>query len=212
MSKYLDLLGKTFSKLTVIKISHRRSSSGGRFWICKCECGQEKETSSDRLVRGKTTSCGCLKNNNSQKRKHKPKPRLYRIWQGMKVRCANKNHKDYKYYGEKGISFCDSWSQYVNFEADMKSSYKDHLSLDRIDPLKNYSKENCRWIELKNQNKNKSNTKLIEIYGTKLTLLEAIDKYDINKLGYRQILQRLSLGYSPEQAFELKLYESRRKT
>ena len=29
--------------------------------------------------------------------------RLRRIWWGMKTRCYNKNDREYKYYGQRGI-------------------------------------------------------------------------------------------------------------
>ena len=37
------------------------------------------------------------------------KDRLYRIYRNMISRCYNKNAKDYKYYGGKGIHMCQSW-------------------------------------------------------------------------------------------------------
>lgn len=59
MRKVLDLTGKVFGRLTVINFSHIIKSKG-TFWNCRCSCGQLKTTTSNRLRRGQTASCGCL--------------------------------------------------------------------------------------------------------------------------------------------------------
>lgn len=55
-----SLKGRTFGKLTVL---YRRSQADRKFeytlWQCRCECGAEIRTNSERLLRGSTTSCGC---------------------------------------------------------------------------------------------------------------------------------------------------------
>ncbi len=85
--------------------------------------------------------------------------KLYNIWIGMKGRCYNPNHKDYKWYGGKGITICDEWLN--NFEAFQQWSYahgyKEGLSINRINSDNNYCSENCRWITLSEQQRNRSN-------------------------------------------------------
>ena len=58
--KFIDLTGKKFGKLTVIKRvgtnKHKRL-----LWFCKCDCGKTKVVQGDRLKNGKTKSCGCLR-------------------------------------------------------------------------------------------------------------------------------------------------------
>ena len=41
MAKYEDLTGKKFGRLTAIKKAPSRSNK--TYWLCKCECGNEKE-------------------------------------------------------------------------------------------------------------------------------------------------------------------------
>lgn len=41
MSKKIDLTGKVFGRLTVIKEAGRNNSS--LLWLCRCECGVEKK-------------------------------------------------------------------------------------------------------------------------------------------------------------------------
>lgn len=54
----IDLSGKVFGKLTVIKMSDKRSCNGGIYWHCKCECGREKDILSQSLRTGRSLSCG----------------------------------------------------------------------------------------------------------------------------------------------------------
>lgn len=87
----------------------------------------------------------------------------YRIYNGMKNRCLNKNDDNYKKYGAKGITICDRWlgiNGYSNFLADMGERPKGY-SLDRInnDLRENaYSKDNCRWATIHEQAANKINS------------------------------------------------------
>ena len=52
-----DLTGRTYGHLTVLK---RAQNRGGRTcWLCRCDCGREKEVTARDLKAGKVTSCGC---------------------------------------------------------------------------------------------------------------------------------------------------------
>lgn len=60
MPNALDLTGQKFGLLTAIK--KVKSRKGHTYWLCECECGQQKEIQTTHLTRGKTKSCGsCLK-------------------------------------------------------------------------------------------------------------------------------------------------------
>lgn len=52
-------VGDKFNYLTIIKESSRRAANGGKYWICKCDCGNIKEVRGDHLKSGHTKSCGC---------------------------------------------------------------------------------------------------------------------------------------------------------
>ena len=62
-TKRIDLTGKVFGKLTVIKSmpSRRSGESTLSSWLCKCECGNIVEVTGQNLRRGNTTSCGCTR-------------------------------------------------------------------------------------------------------------------------------------------------------
>lgn len=67
MPKLVDLTGKKFGRLTVIKreITDKKYTT----WLCKCDCGNEKVICSDNLIRGRTKSCGCLSAEEAKKRR-----------------------------------------------------------------------------------------------------------------------------------------------
>jgi hypothetical protein len=75
--------------------------------------------------------------------------RLYRIWNGMKQRC--KSHPD---YAGRGISVCERWLSFENFQEDMGPSHRPGLSIDRIDNAGNYEPSNCRWATAVEQRAN----------------------------------------------------------
>lgn len=59
----LDLTGKRFGKLTVLKeVSSIIKANGKnmRRWLCKCDCGNEIIVQHTYLTTGDTTSCGCI--------------------------------------------------------------------------------------------------------------------------------------------------------
>lgn len=56
-SKYTDLKGKEFGKLTV-RHENGRDRKGQILWACTCACGREKEVSTSDLNDGKVLSCG----------------------------------------------------------------------------------------------------------------------------------------------------------
>ena len=61
MGKILDLTNQRFGKLIVISRAEKpiNSKSTSVFWLCKCDCGNEKIISSNVLRSGKAKSCGC---------------------------------------------------------------------------------------------------------------------------------------------------------
>lgn len=60
-NRIIDLTNKVYGKLTVIKLDCIKS--GQPYWICKCECGNEKSIAGVSLREGNTNSCGCKQGN-----------------------------------------------------------------------------------------------------------------------------------------------------
>lgn len=183
-----DLIGKKFGKLTVIK---RVENDKGRNaqWLCKCECGNETLVRTERLKSGNTKSCGCLRGNINSSGRGWRRTRLYKILMAMKARCYNKNHKSFKDYGGRGIKICDEWlNDYVSFfNWSIENGYNDTLTIDRINNDSNYEPENCRWVPMKVQNRNKSNCHFITYENETHCLTEwsEILGIPIHKITYR---------------------------
>ena len=96
------------------------------------------------------------------------------IYNGMKRRCYDPKCNIYKYYGGRGIKVCDRWLGiygYTNFIEDM-GEIPTGKSLDRIDPNKWYSKDNCRWATPKEQANNRTSNRVIKYAGKSMTISE----------------------------------------
>lgn len=57
-----DIAGMKFGRLTAIKkVGTKGNGKGSKsIWLCRCDCGNEKEILRNSLVSGTTKSCGCL--------------------------------------------------------------------------------------------------------------------------------------------------------
>ena len=147
----LSLLGK------------ERKRAGKKEVWCRCVCGSKLWVNLSHLKSGHTKSCGCLSREKNIKRltthggsKHP----LYSRWIELISRCENENNTDYEDYGGRGVTVTPRWSDpetgFHNFLTDMELSWEEGLTIDRIDPNKGYSKENCRWITMAEQQRNKT--------------------------------------------------------
>lgn len=64
----------------------------------------------------------------------------------MMARCYNRNDKDFKHYGRRGISVCKRWHDIRNFIKDNDGKKLPGLSLDRTNNDGPYSPRNTRWV------------------------------------------------------------------
>jgi len=133
---------------------------------------------------------------NAQRKNHST---TYKAWANMRKRCNTPSCVQYKYYGGKGITICQTWNDFAVFLTDM-GQRPDGMTLDRIDASKGYFKANCRWANQTTQVRNRSNTRYIEAMGQKMTIAEWAEK---TGLTYYTILLRLRRGLTEHDAVTL---------
>lgn len=187
--KPTNIIGQRYGKLLVIGTAGK-GSDGRVQWDCLCECGKHVFVKYHDLKTGKVKSCGCLKAErvgNLNKIHGDSKSRLWFVWVAMRERCYNKNYNNYKNYGERGIKVCEEWNN--NFYSFREWAYMNgydenaeymKCTLDRIDVNGDYCPENCRWVSLIEQSRNKRNNHYVEINGETKILTDWIKEYKIN--------------------------------
>jgi len=94
--------------------------------------------------------------NNNYKHGYTKHP-LYIKWAHIKQRCTNPNDKRYKDYGDRGIQMCDEWLQNPKsfIEWGINNGWKKNLTIERIDNNSDYCPQNCCFILLEEQSKNR---------------------------------------------------------
>lgn len=162
----IDLTGQRFGRLVVVRRADPPFAKNGCVrWHCHCDCGNETDVVGYNLRRGRTASCGCL-----QKEEHgthgQSGSRLYSIWRNMHTRCENPHSPHYDCYGGRGITVCEEWYDLATFmQWAERTGYQEGLSIDRIDVNEGYNPVNCRWVTMREQQRNRRNNIKITYHG-----------------------------------------------
>lgn len=199
-----NLKDQVFNKLIVISDPIR--INGETYYDCKCLCGSDIIVRKHRtaLIRNNKCHCGCEKRG---VREGSSTERIYGIWSHMNYRCSEKaSTSDYRNYYGRGIKVCYEWNTdnpngYLNFKKwAFNNGYDDSLSIERVNVNDNYCPENCKWIPLKDQALNKTNTIYLDFEDGAVSLNNfAIDK-NINK---STIIKRYKNGASKDELLSM---------
>lgn len=206
-----DLVGKTFARLTVLSCLGRRNDGRKNkvYWLCRCQCGSEKEVAEGLLIRGGCRSCGCLQREAASRtgsvtgRKNAThgmcESTEYVCWKSMVGRCTCETAPAYRNYGARGITVCERWLDFAAFYEDMGPRPSPKHTLDRFPNAKgNYEPGNCRWATPKEQLRNRpSYVRMLTINGETACVSEWAERSGVS---VSLLFSRINNGWSPDKA------------
>ena len=203
-----DITGQRFGYLTVIEKAGSDPKRAEWRWLCRCDCGNLTIVPSYRLRHGGVTSCGCHQfDRNFCSKKAKNNPRLWRIYRGMLTRCTNPKYEYYYRYGGRGIKVCDEWNTFDAFcDWALANGFDPNaparqISIDRIDVDGDYSPQNCRFANAKEQANNTSKNRYVTAFGKTQTISQWADETGIKR---STLYGRLfKCGWSVEEALSI---------
>ena len=181
-------MSNTENRLTPIR-PVGRNKRGNLLWEYRCDCGEIVVKVRVIVNSGHTRSCGCLQREKASKTGKANKThggthtREYEIWHSIQLRCHNPNSPGYADYGAKGISVCEKWREsFQCFLSDMGLKPTSNHQIDRINGKGNYEPGNCRWVTVKEQQRNRKSNVIIEYNGEKKCIAEWAELYGMTTL------------------------------
>lgn len=196
-------VGKKQFNYTVLDVVRREGRKRDEL-KCLCDCGNTFYIYPYMFGKEMYKSCGCYKVkkinnfNHSHGGTHHP---LYQEYLSMIQRCYHKNHKAYDSYGGRGITVCDEWLNSPQAFYDWVESIGGRpkgYTLDRIDNSKGYSPDNCKYVSMYEQSRNKRSNIQITHNGVTKCLTDWALEYGINNETARS---RYHKGYPFEVIF-----------
>lgn len=162
----LDLAGKQFGRLTLIRVVGRNKSRQ-RMWLCMCSCGDEHVASQAHITRGSSSSCGCFRKDKATTHGQCRQPEWF-AYQHAKARCSP-THKHHVHYFDRGIRFL--FNSFEEFIAEVGKRPSAKHSLDRRDNDRGYEPGNIRWATKSQQERNRrcDNCSLLKLKIAELT-------------------------------------------
>jgi hypothetical protein len=164
-SPILLTIGSRFGQLTVIseRITNKTESS----YLCRCDCGSEKQYRARKLTTGWSTSCGCKRKKTCSERMKKVNATHgmtytpeWKSWDQMRRRCRE-NHKSRKDYFDRGITVHPALLDFQAFLAEIGPCPGEGYTVERKNNNLGYEPGNIRWATAKEQARNRRSTRLV---------------------------------------------------
>lgn len=127
---------------------------------------------------------------------------LYWRWQGMIQRCINPNNRGWRWYGAEGITVCKRWRDFPTFLADMGSTWKRGLTLERKNRRKGYYPRNVYWDTWEVQRKTRRISHPVKFLGETRSLPDWCRRFGIK---YTTVVRRLGKGWNLKRALTFPL-------
>jgi len=168
----ISIVGKRFFRVVVASMAPRGYRQESQV-NCLCDCGKRFVAAVDRLKRGFTRSCGCLRSekptadelrtiqkakntvsvlprppqNHFQTAARALNPAEYDAWRDICSKCTNTNHAQWASHGGQGIRICERWADsFENFLADVGHKPGRLYVFARIDRGDDYKPGNAKWM------------------------------------------------------------------
>ena len=156
-------------------------------WEVRCDCGNTITMPATELKkqakRGVIASCGCMRRATIAARQRLHGMSLhpaFAVWRSMIDRCTLPSHQAWRNYGARGITVCARWREsFEAFWADMGPAYTPGLTLERVDNMRGYGPDNCRWATYKDQANNRRNNRVVQTPDGPMTAAQLADKLGV---------------------------------
>lgn len=210
-SRRIDLTGEQYGRWNVVRFSFVKDQKA--YWLCRCECGTERNMATGAIRSGSSQSCGCWSNERkSERRTHgasgyngKGRSPLYVTWCEIRRRCLSEKCHAYDRYGGRGIRICDRWKDgeggltgFECFVADMGQKPTPAHSIERKEVNGNYEPGNCIWATTEQQAQNKRDNRYVTVRGEQVLITHAARRVGIS---LATAYDRMKNGWSEDKTF-----------
>lgn len=151
MPKRKELSGQKFGRLTVVEIDKESIGPNRKSyrirWACKCDCGNVKSISANKLLSNNTLSCGCLRKEGNQHIDFGLSARrsVFSIYKRAAKRRNREFNLSFEFVMEitsKNCYYCGA-SPSNELKSKNKNGSYIYNGIDRVNNNIGYTKDNC---------------------------------------------------------------------